>query len=412
MIYPDSTQSLTIDSSHLFFMEDLRCLIANGLEDMEPDAWGHFSGIRSLVFLHSELKKIPPTINHLIHMRHLDLSGNEKLEELPEEICELYNLWALIINLCRNLKRMSVEMGNKLVNLEHFENVGVLAPVPKSIRRLTRLKILTRFIVDKDQQERGASVADLKDMNQLQGSLLVYGPSNVAEVEEADFPQKTGLTSLGLVFGKINDEELLEAVRPSTNVEDLYIGGYMGASIWPSWMASLSNLTHLAFHRCDEVNYLPPLGSLPSLEALSFTGMMKVNKVGVELLGQQHDDIGSAFPRLSLLKLDCMSEWQEWDDAMLSSPSVMPCLSSLNLRSCNQLKKLPDAILQKPTLKRLVVLCCDSLQGSGFHWEESYSKYSSPEIVLSEVWDKISHIPTIIIDFFDVRTGRVHTNAW
>ncbi|CAN0897601.1 hypothetical protein LINGRAHAP2_LOCUS19227 [Linum grandiflorum] len=39
----------------------------------------------------------------------------------------------------------------------------------------------------------------------------------------------------------------MEAVRPSTNLEELVIDSYMGAFVSPSWMVSLSNLTRLAF---------------------------------------------------------------------------------------------------------------------------------------------------------------------
>ncbi|CAN0897585.1 Putative disease resistance protein RGA1 [Linum grandiflorum] len=413
-----SSWDFTINSSHLFFMKDLRSFMANKFLFMESDVWGHLCGIRSLVLINSRLDKIPSTINQLIHMRHLDLSLNHYLNELPEEICELYNLWTLKINRCLNLKRLLLGMGNKLVNLKHLENEGVYAPVPKSIRRLTRLKTLRMFVIDKDQPEGGASIADLKDMNQLQGSLYVNSLSNVAEsyeVEQADFASKTAVTCLELGFYKTEssydddkDEELFEAVRPSTNLEELIIRRYMGASVFPRWMVSLSNLTRLSFYGCYKVQYLPHLGGLPSLEELLFCHMDEVKKVGVELLlgheqQQQCPDV-KAFPRLTVLKFQWMKEWEEWDDTMLSSPSVMPRLSCLNLYNCKRLKKLPDAILQKQTLERLDVDACNSLE-SFRNWEAD--KNEPPEVVLSHVWHKISHIPTIIFDNFKlVGTGN------
>ncbi|CAN1245923.1 Putative disease resistance protein RGA1 [Linum grandiflorum] len=401
-------------SSAFFLTKDLRCFMANLLQDIEPGVWGHLSGIRSLVVTRSELKEIPSAINQLIHMRHLDLSRNERLQELPEEICELYNLWTLIINLCDNLKRLPLGMGNKLVNLKHFENEQVPAPLPKSIGRLTRLKTLTEFRIHKDQgEEGGGSIADLKNMNQLQGSLTVFGLRNVAgsyEVEQANFAKKTALTCLFLGFGNEaansdnnNDEELLEAARPSTNLEELTIAGYIGASISPSWMVSLSNLTRLSFRCCKEVKHLPPLGGLPSLEEVEFYEMDEVKKIGVEFLGRQvmmNDDIIVAFPRLSVLEFYGTAEWEEWDDTMLSSPSVMPRLSRLMLGTGYQLKKLPDAILQKRGLKQLEVNDYDSER---MIWGDECG--DTPEIFFSEVWDRISHIPSIIINGFE-RSNR------
>ncbi|CAN1246258.1 Putative disease resistance protein RGA1 [Linum grandiflorum] len=430
----DSTQRLSIDSTHSFLMEGLRGFMARWLHDMEPDVWAHLCGIRSLILTHSELKEIPPTINKLVHLRHLDLSFNISLEELPKEICELYNLWTLIINRCYMLRRLPLGMGNKLVNLKHLENEGVPALIPKSITTLTRLKTLTTFTIEKYRREGEASIGDLEDMNQLQGSLIVFGLGNVArsyEVEQAHFDRKRELTCLALGFrmpreGGSNggdnkededflkalirlgpkfdylrddlvnrngdedkDEELLEAVRPSTNLEELIIGpGYMGTNVSPSWMASLGNLTRVTFRFCNEVKHLPPLGGLPSLEEVSFYEMGKVKKVGVEFLGRQENDTGSiTFPMLSVLEFEKMAAWEEWDDTMLSSPSVMPRLTCLILRSCNRIKKLPGAFLQKPTLKSLVVKDCNILHESGF---------------ISEVWNKISHIPTVAVTKFDV----------
>ncbi|CAN1245925.1 Putative disease resistance protein RGA4 [Linum grandiflorum] len=414
MLDYNSRRRLFIRSSAFFLTKDLRCFMANLLQDIEPGVWGHLSGIRSLVVTRSELKEIPSAINQLIHMRHLDLSRNERLQELPEEICELYNLWTLIINLCDNLKRLPLGMGNKLVNLKHFENEQVPAPLPKSIGRLTRLKTLTEFRIHKDQgEEGGGSIADLKNMNQLQGSLTVFGLRNVAgsyEVEQANFAKKTALTCLFLGFGNEaansdnnNDEELLEAARPSTNLEELTIAGYIGASISPSWMVSLSNLTRLSFRCCKEVKHLPPLGGLPSLEEVEFYEMDEVKKIGVEFLGRQvmmNDDIIVAFPRLSVLEFYGTAEWEEWDDTMLSSPSVMPRLSRLMLGTGYQLKKLPDAILQKRGLKQLEVNDYDSER---MIWGDECG--DTPEIFFSEVWDRISHIPSIIINGFE-RSNR------
>ncbi|CAN1122851.1 Putative disease resistance protein At3g14460 [Linum perenne] len=253
-------------------------------------------------------------------------------------------------------------------------------------------------------------------MNHLQGTLSVFGLSNVTdsyEVEKADFVKKTSLACLWLVYDDYDGEasgdkdiELLEAVRPSTNLEKLVIGMYKGASISPSWMTtSLLNLTRIQLVRCKRATCLPPLGGLPSLEKVVFVRMDRVKKVGVEFLGH---DVG-AFPRLTLLQFEHMREWEDWDDddTMLSSQYVMPRLHTLNVDKCTKIKMLPDAILQKPTLRRLEVRDCNRVE------THMCDEESLEMVFTSEVWDKICHIPTIIFNEIDVRTGdHVEDMVW
>ncbi|CAN1122849.1 Putative disease resistance protein RGA1 [Linum perenne] len=426
-------------------LKNLRSFMAERVETIEPDVWGYLRGIRSLVLTSGhQLHEIPSAISQLIHLRHLDLSGNTMLTELPDEICELYNLWALILDGNYRMKRLPLGMGDKLVNLKHLGNDSVGAPLPKSIGRLTCLKTLTNLTIRKHQPEgEEATIADLKDMNHLQGTLSVFGLSNVTdsyEVEKADFVKKTSLACLWLVFGSDDsdtdsdnddnnnedddydgeasgdkDIELLEAVRPSTNLEKLVIGMYKGASISPSWMTtSLLNLTRIQLVRCKRATCLPPLGGLPSLEKVVFVRMDRVKKVGVEFLGHDvhvtmmNDDVG-AFPRLTLLQFEHMREWEDWDDddTMLSSQYVMPRLHTLNVDKCTKIKMLPDAILQKPTLRRLEVRDCNRVE------THMCDEESLEMVFTSEVWDKICHIPTIIFNEIDVRTGdHVEDMVW
>ncbi|CAN1130825.1 Putative disease resistance protein RGA4 [Linum perenne] len=409
--------------------KDLRSFIVTNADVMDATIlpWNHLLGTRSLVLKQCNLKEIPSVINQLIHLRHLDLSDNEELVELPDEICELYNLLSLILNENSGLEKLPVELGNKLVNLKHFENANVLALLPKSIGRLTSLKTLREFRFCKDSsREGGATITDLKDMNQLRGTLHVFGLSKVAdctEVEQAHFSQKTSLTCLWLWFGGNNeeeeesdedddsseyeddndneeeeeeevsdisnkDEQVLEAARPSTNLEELFILGYRGASMSPSWMmnCSLVNLTQVTIEYCKNVKHLPPLGSLSALEELRLIGMMKVEKVGEEFLGGAGD---VAFPKLRVLGFQSMPKWKMWDGTTLKSPSVMPQLELLNLSGCYRLTELPDEILRKTKLETLVV------------YGACFGGY---ELMSSKAWERISHVPNIIIDGVHVQT--------
>ncbi|CAL1385839.1 unnamed protein product [Linum trigynum] len=401
---------------------------------IEPDAYAHLRGIRSLVLYQQRgLEEIPSTIMQLIHLRHLDLSFNRYLKELPEEICELYNLETLLLNENLSLKMLPSGMGNKLVNLKHLENSSVPAVLPRSMVRLANsLKTLTLFNVVKLQdKEVATNIGDLECMNHIQGSLTISGLSKVAnceEVKRAQLAKKESLTWLMLDFDGgdyyvYEEEQVLEAIRPSSSLERLYIGEYRGVSIFPSWLLSLSNLTSLEFNGCYQVEHLPPLGVLPSLEELRLF-MKKVEKVGVEFLWETstviqqqlqkkkmgnnnkgRDIIITAFPKLTWLSFLGMSNWEVWDlesndqeaGMLISSTTVMPRLRHLELSWCGKLEKVPDVLLRKTTLERLEI---DYSGGLGNYRFEP----KNPKMVPDEVWDKISHIPTIRLDDTDIRT--------
>ncbi|CAL1385843.1 unnamed protein product [Linum trigynum] len=394
----------------------LRSFIVRRGGGIERDVYPHLRVTRSLVLYGCDLKEIPSTISHLIHLRHLDLSGNINLRELPEEICELYNLETLLLIYNRNLKMLPSGMGNKLVNLKHLENYLVSAVLPESMTRLANsLKTLHQFNVDRDEEEGGTNIGDLECMNRIQGSLTIKGlgkVKNCEEVKRAQLSRKESLACLRLEFGSFEqeasrkEEQVLEAISPSsTSLEQLCVRSYSGGSIFPSWLMSLSSLTSLEFSRCSQVEHLPFLGALPCLENLYLIDMDKVNKVGLEfLLGMSTNSKGDipAFPKLTRLRFSMMKNWKVWDldgeGGMISSTTavVMPRLRSLELTWCAKLDKVPDVLLRKTTLERLDLTQSGGLGGYRFDSKD-------PKMVPNEVWDKISHISTIILDYTDIR---------
>ncbi|KAM2913770.1 hypothetical protein COP2_044386 [Malus domestica] len=156
---------------------------------------------------------------------------------------------------------------------------------------------------------------------------------------------------------------------------------------------SLNNLRFLALRDWNECEVLPPLGKLPSLETLDLGSMKGVKKVGVEFLGIEKETSSASscitlFPKLEELGFVFMWAWEEWKGVEEwkeedSHITIMPCLSSLQIYSCPQLKTLPD-FLRKTPLQRLHIF------HSGY-LARGCQKDRGKE------WPKISHIPNIRI---------------
>ncbi|XP_044495810.1 putative disease resistance protein RGA3 [Mangifera indica] len=341
----------------------------------------------------SLITAIPKEVKKLIHLKYLNLS-HQKVEKLPETLCELYNLQTLDISWCRQLKELPQEMG-KLINLRHLINLvtGPLSYMPKGIEKLTCLRTLSEFVSSSDGSKACSTLACLKDLKHLRGTLEIRGLGNVINVSEVKRMQilsnKKNLFYLKLHFDKDgegerkkdDDELLLEALQPHPNLEKLYINYYRGSTFYSGWIMSLTGLRELSLRNCRNCMHLSSLGNLPSLESLRID-QMSVKKLvtGIESDGAFSSSTSVIlFPKLKVLEFLNNKEWEEWD----YGNTILPCLASLSIGNCGELRALPDGLLQgAKNLQNLEIYESDLL-------EERYRKGTG------EDWQKISHIPNI-----------------
>ncbi|XP_050280265.1 putative disease resistance RPP13-like protein 1 [Quercus robur] len=357
-------------------------------EMLLSNSFHHFRCLRTLI-LDCPIEKLPDTVENLIHLRCLHMSENVYIKELPETLCNLYNLQTLYIENSYGLKKLPQGM-SKLINLRHLifdENSHLV--FPKGVGKLIDLGTLWVFnIGDKDDRE-GCKFGELKNLNQLRGTLRINGLENVVdvgEVQNAQLKKKIHLRGLVLWFSPLDsleDEEdirrmendilVLNALEPPPHLQDLEIGGYMGNIIYPNWMMSCTTLKRLQLLRCVKLEHLPSLGQLPFLEVLKISWLLNVKKVGDEFLGIED----------SKNKKDYWEEWigmgetgeeeEEKDNGIVTNPiliKIMPRLQSLKIFRCYGLKSLPNY-----------------LKNSGIELKERYQKGSR------EYW----HFPNIIL---------------
>ncbi|XP_031286119.1 putative disease resistance protein RGA3 [Pistacia vera] len=331
--------------------------------------------LRTLDLSDCSITKVPGGIKKLIHLRYLNLSQNKKLGELPEMVCDLYNLQTLDLYGCIRLVKLPQEIG-KLINLRHLINYDnkSLSYMPKGMERLTRLRTLSKFVISDGGHSKKActSLECLKKLNHPKGSFQLEGLGNVKNVSAiklAEFHNKKNLIDLSLKFNQTRSNErhelVLEALQPPQNLEKLKIDDYKGQTISPPWMFSLTMLRALTLSNCINCEKLPTLGELPSLASLKISQMSGVKTVSKEFLRIENDYLSSpssssiAFSKLESLTIWKMKNWEEWNSGITrSGDGNMTCLTSLSIRYCENLKALPDYILQSTTLKLLDVRNC------------------------------------------------------
>jgi hypothetical protein len=297
---------------------------------VEISWFNHLSNILFLSLKHCSLVELPDSICSLNHLCHLDIS-HSCIRELPKKIGCLYSLQVLDASYS---SLQTVDKGvTKLVNLRRL----VLPGIPSSelsmmsgLGNLSSLQNLSHFVVGTGNGHR---ICELKDMNQLSGTLTIQGIAEVLSSEEAAkarLVDKQYLRNLVLEWrrqgwtSKSADYELLEALRPPSGIEYLKVRCFLGDNFSPSWLNPQD---------------------LPSVRRLELSGCHYMQSLAVDDR-MQHASINcnsgivrGPFTSLTTLSLAHCERLINIDHIL--SPRYMPSVKSIEIVGCSGLVSLP-----------------------------------------------------------------------
>ncbi|KAA8536329.1 hypothetical protein F0562_028807 [Nyssa sinensis] len=360
-------------------LRTLLVVSGGGFGGNPADMFSHFIYLRVLDLSGCDIK-LPKSIGKLHCLKYLDLS-NTHIEQLPSTFSGLCSL--LILNLfgCYNLKSLPVVI--KMTELRHLNISGCekLNDMPRGIEKLVHLQTLPIFVVrssftDLTLQTKRSNLSRLGNLN-LRGELKIKHLERVEngdEAKKANLMNKEYLKSLGLCWG--NDDtsllpnpaleastarflerkhqtpgpsqtnrcemdadlgvEVLADLQPHQNLQRLFVVGFPGLS-FPHWI--LPKLTMVVLINCRGCLHLPTLGHLPLLETLRMEGMAEVTSIGKEFYGENTPLI---FPSLLELTIGDFPVLQEWSST--DGRETFPKLSKLTVRKCPNLIVMPSVL--------------------------------------------------------------------
>ncbi|MQM18109.1 hypothetical protein Taro_051094 [Colocasia esculenta] len=325
-----------------FFLSDSQCWVPRSL-------FLSLDTLRLLDLSYGGIEQLPDSIGNLRHLRYLDL-GSNPIRILPESLCCLYKLQTLKLKGCGIHTKLPQGI-SQLINLRHLEvEPGSLSGVV-GIGSLTCLQELESFPISK--RRHGPKIDELKDMNELRGTLRIQNLHWIRSKEEAMgamLDRKQYLLKLEMEWdeytyaGERNselDQEILEALVPPAGLKEFVIEGYHGESA-PSWLEqrSLSNLESISLTTCRNWSSLPISLCTSSLRRVTIFRCPQLRYL---------PSLPNTLKELVLrhLKLEELPEFYQPAQPVSGHGSdIIPSLSTLIIEGCNALKSLRGGLLQ------------------------------------------------------------------
>nr|ADM24980.1 Rp1-like protein [Oryza sativa Japonica Group] len=346
-----------------------------------PECIGELKHLRYLSIISTLISELPRSLCTLFHLELLHL--NDKVKNLPDRLCNL-----------RKLRRLEAyDDRNRMYKLYR----AALPQIPY-IGKLSLLQDIDGFCV---QKQKGYELRQLRDMNKLGGNLRVVNLENVTgkdEASESKLHQKTHLRGLHLSWNDVDDMdvshlEILEGLRPPSQLEDLTIEGYK-STMYPSWLLDGSyfeNLESFTLANCCVIGSLPPnteifrhcmtltLENVPNMKTLPFLpeGLTSLSIEGCPLLvfttnndELEHHDYRESITRANNLETQLVLIWEANSDSdirstLSSEHSSMKKLTELmdtdmsgNLQTIESALEIErdEALVKEDIIK--VWLCC------------------------------------------------------
>ncbi|XP_066374561.1 putative disease resistance protein RGA4 [Miscanthus floridulus] len=287
---------------------------------------------------------------YLHHLRYLDLSRSD-IVALPEDITILYHLQTLNLSYCESLEQLPKAM-KYMTALRHLYTHGCpkLTSMPPNLGHLTSLQTLTCFVLGTGS---GCSNMEALENLDLGGQLELRKLENAtgADAKAAKLWDKKRLEELTLRWSNDNEKEahkkVLDGLRPHDGLKAMRMYCYSSSSV-PTWMLELQGMVELELEDCQNLEKLPALWQLQSLQFLHLSNLQNL-----------HCLFSGGAPskfQLKMMALKNMPKFTMWWDRneVQGEQVTFPSLEQLDVFGCPELTTFPEA----PKLRKVELSNC------------------------------------------------------
>ncbi|KAG5560920.1 hypothetical protein RHGRI_004077 [Rhododendron griersonianum] len=317
-----------------------------------PKALGKLVLLRYLGLRWTYLDSLPSFIHKLLNLQTLDLK-HTSINSLPTSIWKMEQLRHLYLDedyRCRFVPRPS---GYSLTDLQTLWSVFIDEDSPvkdglDGLINLKRLGVMSRLMSSRQEAmlSQLEAVANWVQKLELLQSLRLKSFDKQGKPWQLPKLDLTGLTNLSCLYllGRIAENNLASVL--SSALTELSLSG--------------SGLTE------------DPMPNLGELQHLRILGLLSESFVGKHMRCPSR-----GFPQLRILKLWKLEQLEEWtvENGALSN------LIELEIRYCQNLKKLPNELRHSRTLQ--ILLEFSNMPGDKYNFAETFN------ILMSQVREKL-----------------------
>jgi Leucine-rich repeat (LRR) protein len=298
----------------------------------------------------ARLSEFPKCIEKLKYLEriYLCLKGENNVETLPEEFCNLRSLKTLVLRGWSKMKSLPDAFGN-LTNLQQIDLSGSseLERLPNSFRNLIRLKNLNLY-----------ACSNLTISSETLGNISTLENVNLCSTEKIEvFPPQIArqLFLEALYLEGTNLKELPSAIGDLIHLEILRLGGPLLETLPPS-LGDLKNLKELKIRDCRVLKCLPDfIGLLTQLTEMTVENCPVCEVPYTKFEGERETLTESRVPRTSsnldssMVRLEYLKLYNINISEVSFDEGIFPKLQRLQIGKCNDLVKvgsLPNTVVQ------------------------------------------------------------------
>ncbi|KAM0047699.1 putative virus X resistance protein-like, coiled-coil [Helianthus debilis subsp. tardiflorus] len=283
---------------------------------------------------------IPNSVVDLFNLRYLNLRGTN-INKLPQSIHRLRNLQTLDV---RNTHLDKLPSGMSIIpRLRHLLIGRSKAPDLHSglrvLAEITNMRSLQTLALIEAEEELIQKIGNLSDLKRLDITKLKaeYGPKLCSSIEKM-----TDLRRLSIKASTETEELVLERLsHPPLFLQKLALIGKL--SRLPSWLETLSNLTHL-YLSCssldENMDMLSAIQKLPILACLELKNACKCKFLNFT---------NGGFQKLNKMRLLELGELV----ALRFEKGTMPSIKELNLIRCREMRSTLQGLQHLTSLQKL-----------------------------------------------------------